>query len=239
MHPHQARKMTRQSVKRALEEAVVRVNRSTGIWGLLLIVAGVLMLLGNFGWLSAIVPLIWAGLFGLAGAAFLYVYATDSERWWACIPGCILSGLGSLIAISEVFPRFGGQVGGPLFLAAISLSFWAVYLRKREMWWAIIPGGVMLTLAGITLMEEMNLGFDIGALVLLGIGATFVGVSTVQVDGKRLSWALIPAAVMGVLSVVVFAESSQFVGYLWPLALVLVGAYFVLRSTLRQNGASE
>jgi hypothetical protein len=222
-----------------LEEAVVKVNRSTGIWGLLLIVAGVLLLFGNFGWLRTIVPIIWAGLFALAGAAFLYVYVTDTERWWASIPGCVLLGLGSLIAISEVFPRLGGYVAGPLFLGAVSLSFWAIYLRKREMWWAIIPGGTMLTVAGITLLEELNLGLDTGGLVLLGISATFVGVSTVKVDGARMRWPLIPAAVMGVLGLFVMAESFRFLGYVWPLALVLVGVYFVLRSTLRQNGAHE
>jgi hypothetical protein len=34
-----------------------------------------------------------------------------------------------------------------LVVGGIGFAFWAIYFVKREHWWAIIPGSVMLTIA--------------------------------------------------------------------------------------------
>ena len=113
--------------------------------GILLIALGVLSLVGDLGVFSFadVGDLIWGLLFGVAGLAFLAAFLTDTyERWWAAIPGLTLCGLAVLIVFGD---RLGAS-GGALFLAAIGLSFWVIYLVRREFWWAIIPGGALITL---------------------------------------------------------------------------------------------
>ena len=34
-----------------------------------------------------------------------------------------------------------------MFLGTIGLSFWVIYLTRRDFWWAVIPGGALMTLA--------------------------------------------------------------------------------------------
>ena len=77
-----------------------QVNRSV-IWGLVLIAAGLLLLMGNFN-------IVFWPLRALSGALALG------------IPGLI---------------------------------FASVYAGNRDQWWAIIPAGVILTLAGVALVE--------------------------------------------------------------------------------------
>jgi hypothetical protein len=57
--------------------------------------------------------------------------------------------------------------GRALFLAALSLAFWAVYLTRREQWWAIIPGGALATLALVAALDTIKLPIDTGGIFLL------------------------------------------------------------------------
>src|SRR5436853_4226616 len=146
---------------------------SSMIVGLALIGVGALFLLQSLGLLGPITGLIWALLFALGGATFLAAFATAPARWWALIPGFTLVSLGALVGGQELFPTLAGPWGGALFLGGIGLGFGAVYLTGRERWWALIPGGVLLTLALVAGLSETIAGVDLGWVFFLGLALTF------------------------------------------------------------------
>ena len=203
---------------------------SPAIWGVVLVVAGVLFLLQTTGVLGTALAIVWVLAFAAAGVAFLYVFYADQVRWWAIIPGLSLLGLAALIAIDEFFPALGAIIGGSLFLGAIGLSFIIVYLVKREQWWAIIPGGVLLTLAIVAGVDEVAPAMDTGWLFFLGLGGTFLVLSIVPTPSGRIKWAIIPGAVLLTLGMVLAAQAAAVLKYVWPAALILGGVYLVLRN---------
>jgi hypothetical protein len=212
----------------------VRRVQSPAIWGVVLVVAGVLFLVQNFGLLGAAVAIVWLLLFAAAGLAFLYIFLADRARWWAVIPGAGCLGVATLLALDRLLPAVGDVIGGSVFLAALSASFWIVYLTGRERWWAIIPGGALLSTAVVAGLENVDTGFDTGGLVLLGLGATFLLVFFVPTPQGRMKWAIFPAAVLSIIGLIVTAESAAALTYLWAVALLVVGAYLVLRGSRSQ-----
>ncbi len=196
------------------------------IWGGLLIVAGGLFLLQEFGIVSGAWDIIWIFLFGIAGAGFLYLYLSDRTQWWPLIPGVSLVSLAVLILVEEFFP--GITWGGALFLGGIGLSFWLIYLTNREAWWAIIPGGVLLTLAVVAACEPV--ADDNGGIFFFGLGITFALVGLLPTSQGRMKWAFIPAAVLLIMGIFLATPLLPLLDYIWPVALILLGGYFILRN---------
>lgn len=196
------------------------------IIGTLLIVAGALGFLQAFGFLQNASDLFWGIVFLAAGAVFLFLFASGfaSGGWWAAFPGFVLAGIGVLILLPESLDN----VGGGIFLGAIGLSFWTVYLTGRDRWWAIIPGGVLFTLAIVSVLPEQFLGgADSGGIFFLGLALTFLLVALLA----NMRWAYWPAGALGVFGTFLFFESQVFLlSYIAAGALILAGIYVVLRS---------
>ena len=199
---------------------------STLIWGIILVVVGGLALLGNLNLLGEVADLIWALMFAVAGVAFLYVFLRDRKQWWALIPGLGSLGLGLLIAAGDRLP---GDWDAILFLGPLALSFMFIYALRRDFWWALIPGGTLLSVCLVVLASNQN-AFDAGSLMLLGLGATFAAVALVPTPHGHMKWAWIPAGVLGAIGLLVLAESVHVAAYVWPLAIIAVGAFFLLRA---------
>jgi hypothetical protein len=201
------------------------------IFGLLLIAAGVMFLLQNLGYLGNALAYFWAVAFVIGGGAFLYVYALDRpKQWWALIPGFALVGIGLLIGLSEIAPRWGDELGAPIFLALLSAGFWVVFFENREHWWALIPGGVILSLALFVGLEALFPGTDLVGVFFLGMGATFLGLSILPSADGSLRWALIPAGVLLLMGFIFLATALAVFRYLGPGVLVLAGIYLVVRN---------
>lgn len=197
--------------------------------GILLIVLGGLFLLQTLGILANLLSLLWPLLFALGGAVFVYVFLLNRESWWAIIPGLTLLGIAALMALSELFPRLGAVWGGAMVLGAIGASFVIVYLVKPERWWAIIPSGVLLTLAAVSVLSSFWTGAESGGLLFLGLGLTFGVLSLVPTPQGRLRWALIPAIVLLIIGSTIMLATVAFLRYLWAVALILGGLYLILR----------
>jgi hypothetical protein len=203
--------------------------------GVLLILAGAVFMLQQifsipFGGLFI------ALLFAIGGAVFLYFLLQDRKKWWAAIPGFVLLGLGALIALSSLFPELGNRFGGSVFLGFIALGFVLVYLLKTDQWWPIIPAGVLLTLAVVAgIRGGGSLG---GAIFFLGVGGTFAALG-LHPMGKKEKWPWIPAGICLGLGVLVLALSGDLVGtvagWIWALAFILVGVFFVVRALVRKG----
>lgn len=210
-----------------------RVDRYL-IEALVLIGLGILFLLQNLGILGGVAGLIWALAFTAGGVAFLVVFLRNSGNWWAAIPGSTLLGIGALIGLDELIPAHAGSWGGALVLGMISLGFWLVYLTGRQRWWAVIPGGVLLTLAAVASLTENTSGMDLGWVFFLGLGLTFGLVAMLPTPDGHMRWALIPAAIMMAMALLILAVAEPIFNVLWPLLLIVGGIALIWR---RAKGA--
>jgi len=198
--------------------------------GTLLIVAGGLGFLEVFGFLRDASDVFWGLVFLAAGGIFLFMFAGGfaSGQWWAAIPGLVLAGIGVLILLPDSLDNLGGAV----FLGAIGLSFWLVYLSGRHRWWAIIPGGVLFTLAVVSaLPDRLFGGADSGGVFFLGLALTFLLVALLA----SMSWAYWPAGALGVFGVFLFFQSQIYLlSYVAAAALIGFGVFIILRSLRSQ-----
>jgi hypothetical protein len=212
-----------------------RTDRSL-LLGLALVAAGMLFLVQNLGWLGPLANPLWALTFGAGGVAFLVALARNPARWWAAIPGFALLGIALLIVLGDLAPGLMGDWGGALFLAMLGLGFWVAYLTSRECWWAIIPGGVLLTLALIAGLSESRVGQDLGWLFFLGLSATFGVLYLQPMNGNHVRWALYPAAALLALALLTLAAMDGVVTLFWP-AVLIAGGFYLMYRTLRPRHA--
>ncbi len=181
----------------------------------------------------------FSGLFLLGGLVFLSVLVSDRKQWWAAIPGFTLLGLGALIGVSQINDALA-EFGAVFLFLGISLAFWVIFFLHREHWWAVIPGGVMLSLAaliGVSSFNENNgiVFFNGGGVFLLGLALTFVLVALLPAKEHNTRWAWIPAGVLGIVSLVAGFGGTEFGKFVWPAALILAGGILVVRSVIKKG----
>jgi len=198
--------------------------------GVLLIVAGVLFLLQSLG-IVGFAVIIWPALIGIASLAFLFVFLSAPQaNWWAAIPGFILLGVAGIVALDQLAPEVGEIWSGSLFLGSIALAFWMIYLSNPEHWWAVIPGGVLLTLAVVSGLSPVVEGIETGGILFFGLGLTFALLAFLPTPEGRLTWSIIPAIVFLIVGVFMTAAATQLINYVWPVLLILGGLYLLFRT---------
>ena len=207
----------------------MKVLGSRIFWGGLLILAGVLFLLDNLGLLT-IGDLIWAILLGLGGIAFLTVFITYRQNWWALIPGCTLVGVSITLFLDFFLPQVGSVASGLIILSSIGLAFLIIYLLNLENWWALIPAGVLFTLAVVALLDEVYPQMDTGSVFLVGLGLTFAALAILPNPIGQMRWAFIPAVILIVIGIVIAAVQFPVLSVVFALALIVVGVFFLLRA---------
>ena len=205
----------------------MKKDQSRLIWGGILILAGILFLLQELNILGNAFQYLWLILMAAGGGVFIWIYFTKKEQWWAIIPGLTLLGLSlsGLDSLLNFYP--GSSWTGAVFLGCIGLAFWLIYLRRQDQWWAIIPGGVLFTLAAVAGLEKILDWSEV--IFFLGLACTFalVGILPNQQDTR---WAFIPAAVLAVLGVALFAPFKSAMLLIWPVALIALGVYILFRN---------
>jgi hypothetical protein len=201
------------------------------LWGGLLILAGVIFLVQSLGLVSF--GLFWGVFWSLAflgaGVVCLGAFWRNEELWWALIAGFSLLGLGALAGLSLVGGDLVDKLGPSLFLGAIGFGFCAVYLTRHEHWWAIIPGGILLSIAAMVGAEAYLGGGSSVGLMFLGFALTFAVVGILPNTEERMTWAFIPAAIFLFLAMFM-AGGSALLTYLVPLALIVVGGILLYRN---------
>jgi hypothetical protein len=205
------------------------------LWGSLFIVGGVLFLLQNLGVLS-LGNLFWVILLGLGCLFFLSFFIQSRDNWWALIPGITLFSLMILILLNWFIPNLGANWGGSVLLGGIGLSFFIIYLVERANWWALIPGGVLLTLAATVGLEQFFPGLETAGIFFLGMGLTFGLVALLPNPEGEMRWAWIPAGILLFIGVVFMAVTGEILKYIWPVALIFAGVFLLFRSMRRRTG---
>lgn len=208
--------------------------------GVVLIAAGVLVLLQTLGLIQGgLLTLLWALAFGTGGAIFLFVFLNNQSNWWTLIPACALFSLAAVIALEELGPETTIDWSGVLVLGGIGLPFWLIYIQNPENWWAIIPGGTLSTLAAVAGLSSTMGGDETGGVFFLGLALTFGLLYLLPTPEANMKWALIPAAVLGVMGALLTAAAASALQYIWPAALVLIGLYILFRTLSSGQPSSE
>jgi hypothetical protein len=197
------------------------------LWGLLLIFAGILFLLNSTGTIT-IGDFLWAIILGIGGLAFLSVFFSDRQQWWALFPAFGLL-IGAAVLFTETaFPSLSGDIGGAIALGGIGLAFLLIFISNIQNWWSLIPAGVLFSL-----MAMLLLGFESGGVFLIGLGITFGVLGFVPTEHGRMRWAYIPAVVLILVGFLVTLASFSLFTLIWPLGLITAGAliiYFVIKT---------
>jgi hypothetical protein len=202
------------------------------LWGLLLIAGGILFFLQNLH-LITFGNIIWAIIIGLGGVFFLSIFFENRANWWSLIPGITLLSIAVIILLGILLPSLAGEVSGAVFLGGVGLSFWLIYFLNRGYWWAIIPGGVLFTLAAVTVVGALGSPMDTGGIFFLGLSLTFLLLGVLPGYEKTLRWAFIPGGILLVMSLIILASSASLINYIWPVLLILGGLFLVFRTMAR------
>jgi hypothetical protein len=188
--------------------------KQNNLIGLILIIVGGLALLGNFGILGGISELFFSVAMGAAGVYLIRYHLTNRSRFWASIVGFSLLGLG--------FAAISGAWAGFYFLGLIGGGFITTYLVQRKHWWAVIPAGVLWTLAIMVAADNLFPRWDAGSLLFAGFAATFGYLFAYE--HKR--WAIFPAVALLVVGVLNLSFTG---GWVFPALLIAAGVYAISR----------
>ncbi len=199
-------------------------------WGVLLIAGGVLLLLQNLRILPEQAS-IWTIIFGAFGIYFLAIFFASASHWWTAFPAFGFLALALTITIAEM-TSFNDEWAGVAFLGLIGMSFYAIYLRNREHWWPLIPGGVLLSLAGVVLVTTVSTGFEslVPTVLFGGFALTFLLLYLAPAKANRAGWAIWPAAGLLLLALLTSVAAYDLAGFILPVILIIVGIAILLRS---------
>ena len=207
----------------------MKILESRILWGGLLILAGILFLAQNLG-IFQIGDLFWMVLLALAGGFFLTLFLQNRANWWPLIPALTLFSLAAIVLLNKISPDHGERWSGSIILGGIGLSFALVYLVARQNWWAIIPAGVLVTLAVIAGLEEFLPDLGTAGLFFLGLGLTFALVALLPNPQGDMRWAWIPGGILLVIGSIFLVAGENLLVYVWPVILILAGGWFIIRA---------
>ena len=118
------------------------------------------------------------------------------------------------------------DIGGAIFLGGIGLAFLIVFLTDRaERWWALIPAGVLATLAGVTIAAERFGEFQTAGFFFFGLAITFLLVALLT----GMTWAYWPALALGIMGLLGIASLLEFANYLWAIVMIGAGGFMLFR----------
>jgi hypothetical protein len=198
-------------------------------WGGLLILAGILFLIQNLGGVR-LGDLFWAIVFFLAGLFFSSIFIQSRGNWWALIPSITLLSIGVVVLLYFIAPQLGEIWSRSIVLGGVGLSFLAVYIVERHNWWALIPGGVLLTLAAVAGLDQLNSGLGTAGVFFLGLGLTFALVAILPTPQGHMRWAWIPSGLLLLAGGIFLIASEELLRYFWPVILILFGGFLIFRA---------
>lgn len=181
----------------------------------LLLALGFLMLIFNSGILGALPSFTWFVLLML-GAAFFWLWSKPKLLYWQRLLGF------SLIAIVAI--ASGGRFSASAALGFPALGFVLTYLHDRRRWWAMIPAGLLASLAMLLSFNALLPKWDATPILFLGFAATFAWLYLTC--AKR--WAIIPTIVFILLTVLLNDPQGTMPGWILPVILIATGVFMLL-----------
>jgi hypothetical protein len=196
--------------------------------GILLLVVGVLLLLSNLGIVTLELESVIGPLLAGGGLIFLLVFITNTDAWWALIPGFTLIGVGINAFVSPWLGENEGSVTSAIFLGSVGLPFLLIYISNHRHWWALLPGGVLLSIAVTQLIPDSPA--LIGGIFFLGLAITFGLLYLLPTPSGKLKWALYPAGILLLIGIFITLGATNLLAFVGPLVLLAFGVYVIVRA---------
>jgi hypothetical protein len=215
---------------------MMKLLSSRIFWGLALIVVGILILLDTLGIFGG-GDLFWTVITVVGALLFFSVFVMNRDHWWALIPGTIFLSISATIGLNSFLPGFSEKnLGKTILLGGVALSFLLVYFADRSNWWAIIPMGIISTIAIVSMLDTNSTNLvNIGGIFFLGLGITFALVALLPLSTGKMLWAWIPAGILGGIGLILLLAAEEYINYIWPSALILGGIILIGRSLTRNK----
>lgn len=109
---------------------------------------------------------------------------------------------------------------------------------RRDLWWALIPGGVLLSLAVTAALGDSGFGVGhdnpVGGVFIFSLGLTFLVVALAPPTHDRSRWwAYIPAALLTVLGALIFTSAKTYLqnfNVIVAIVMLFGGGYLLLKA---------
>jgi hypothetical protein len=212
------------------------------IVGALIIVIGLFALLHNFYVVDVNSPVIISLLMLVVGGlCFRFYFAKDRSLWLLII--ALITFFWGLGILTYEIGLISFYFKNHFLLLGIGFSFVAVYFYNTKNWWAIIPGGCILVVFIVDLLDELfYLQDGISAfLVFVGIGLIFFYLYLIHDEKNRLGWAIYPAIILILIGLfqLYFSTKETSVQIVVAVLLILIGILLLIRPFKNQNIESE
>ncbi len=135
--------------------------------GIILIILGILLLVGNLGYFSLFE--FWPLLIVLAGVLFFIQWISDRENYGLLLPATIMIITGLLFLYCELYGWYHMKDLWPIFIMAPGAGFIFMYLLGDQEAGLLIPGGILLTV-GIVFLSANEWVWRWWPAVLIVVG---------------------------------------------------------------------
>jgi len=172
-------------------------------------------------------------LFITVGLVFLFFQGAGGGLFWFVLPTgfCLTLGLLTLLLGVEELLSFEAFA---LFCTGSSVTFLAVFVLRRNQWWALIPAFACIGIAGwLTSAARMPvIGFH-PVLPVFCVGLSFLVVYLNSVQKRRMRWSLLTGSIIVAVSflyllLLLLARWEM----LWPVLLLLFALLLPLSGLL-------
>lgn len=148
------------------------------------------------------------------------------------LPGLILIAVGVTLFAVQLF-----ELDGDVIVLVIGLIFAAAFVATRH-YGLLVPAGILTGLGTGILLEDLGI---MGEPVMLGLGLGFLAIyaGDLVTTGARAPgrwWPLIPGAILTVIAgteTTFGPEGARVLERGWPIVLIAVGAWLLLRGRVR------
>ena len=207
--------------------------KQTLVWGVLLILAGVLLL---FELVADLSPWIWAAALVVGAVVATGLYLTDRSDWAMLLTAYVLWAIALLVVLVSL-NILRNEAVAVYSQVVIAIPFLAVYWRDRSQWWALIPAYVLIAVAGLVGLIGLGVLDDvlIPAYVMFVIALPFF---IVFLRDRRHWWALIPGGILGAVGLSFLAAGAA-LELVAAIVLFVIGALVLVRAFTRKEPSPE
>ncbi|MDW7679411.1 MAG: hypothetical protein SCK70_02535 [bacterium] len=207
------------------------------IFGVLVIVAGLLLVLNNLKLFAISPSFYWGIMLVIFGLIFFRIHQQLPRRKTTLIFAIAFFIIGVWMILDSLF-YLPDDILGALLLWSLGAVFISAFIRDNRRWGWVIPAGVCLVLGAIVVIDAFRLLDNqfLGFIFLLGVGLTFWFLYLIRNEKNKLSWAGIVGAIIVILSFYVLSTewNSPISDVMFPLSLIFFGAILVIRGVQKK-----